>query len=166
MKNQSGQTLVEILLAFSIAIVILGAVVAGITMSISSSQHAKNQSLANSYAQEAMAILKNARDKGEDLSSLYPDPNYCLAEDSSALTTDLSGEGCAQNVGGVFSRQVFFEHSSNTSCEAESGVSGSRVIARVSWSDSRCSSGSFSSIYCHKVDLISCMFNIDKAQSP
>jgi Tfp pilus assembly protein PilV len=164
--SQSGQTLLEVLLAFSIAVVVLGAVVVGINTSLSSTQHAKNQNLANSYAQEGMLILKSFRDSGIDLSLVYPDLNYCMGDNASILDVDSSGQSCGQNVAEVFSRQIKFEHDNAVNCEAETGINGSKVTVSVSWSDSRCPGGSFDYIYCHNVELISCIFDNEQVQSP
>src|SRR3989344_8816651 len=81
---QAGQTLLEILLAFSVSILVLSAIVIGITTSLSNTQYTKNQGLANSYAKEAMAVARGIRDSSwgnfSSLKDFTTNITYCLGQ--------------------------------------------------------------------------------------
>jgi len=164
---QAGQTLLEVLLAFSISILVLSAIVLGVTKSLSNTQYAKNQGLANSYAQEGIAVVRQIKDSGlNKLSSYTHNIKYCLEQNSIILKKlseeSSSAENCLPNVADIFSREVKFEHDSSD-CSGK-GSNGSRVTVKVLWSDSKCPTGA--NIYCHNVELISCLFDIDQKQAP
>lgn len=162
MKNQkgsprveAGQTLLEILLAFSVSILVLSAIVVGITISLSNTQYTKNQNLANSYAKEAMAVVRQIRDSSWPNFFSKTQPTYCLARNSTELAA-LTSINCGQNVG-IFMREVKFMHNS-AECSG-----GSKVTVKVSWSDSKCPVGT---PFCHKAELITCFSNIDQKVTP
>lgn len=170
-KSQAGQTLLEILLAFSVSVLILGAVVLGVTTSLSNTVYTKNQNLANSYAQEGMTIVRKERDSGwsQFAASYTTNTVYCLNQDSTEFTS-ASGipASCGQNVG-IFSREVIFEHNSPSCCSSDdvmacaSELKGSRAFVKVSWSDNKCSVGN---PLCNKVELITCFSSIDLKPTP
>ena len=169
-KLQAGQTLIEVLLAFSVSILVLSAIVVGITTSLSNTQYTKNQNLANSYAKEAMAVVRQIRDSGwTKLSQYTSNAIYCLNQNDTILkdvTPPLTN--CGTNVAGIFSRQVKFEQNSDLckadpSCSGPSCVRGSNVAVTVLWSDNKCPVGT---PFCHKVELITCFSNIDQKQAP
>lgn len=166
---EAGQTLLEILLAFSVSILVLSAIVIGITTSLSNTQYTKNQNLANSYAKEAMAVVRQVRDSSWTNFSSKIQPIYCLSQNSTILTEPNPPLiNCGQNVIGIFSRVVKFEHASESciadpACSGPSCLRGSRVTVAVSWSDNKCPVGT---PICHKVELITCFSNIDQKQAP
>lgn len=166
---QAGQTLLEILFAFSISILVLSAIVIGITTSLSNTQYTKNQGLANSYAKEAMAVVRQIRDSNWPKFSQYTtNSTYCLSQNSTKLSLVSSPLlNCGQNVG-IFSREVKLEHFSqscisNPACSGPSCLRGSKVTIKVSWSDNKCPVGT---PFCHEVELITCFSNIDQKQTP
>lgn len=174
MIEQRGQTLLEILLAFSISIMVLGAVIFGITTSLSNTQYTKNQNLANSYAQEGIAVVRQIRDSGWSTFSAYSSNTaYCLGPSSMELKalTPPNTNCWAQSpvpAGGVFSREVKFEHDSDScaaNCPGPTCLKGSKATVRVSWSDNKCPAGA-SDPLCHNVELITCFSNIDQKQTP
>ena len=167
---EAGQTLLEILLAFSVSILVLSAIVIGITTSLSNTQYTKNQGLANSYAKEAMAVVRQIRDSSwgnfSRLKDFTTNITYCLGQNPTELKelTPPNQNCWAQNpvpAEGIFSREVKFEHNS-PSCVTNVG-SGSKVTVEVSWSDNKCPVGT---PLCHNVELITCFSNIDQKQSP
>lgn len=166
--KQQGQTLLEILLAFSVSILVLSAIIIGITTSLSNTQYTRNQNSANSYAREGMSIVRKIKESGWAQFFSYTRPTYCLAQNSLMLTEPIPpSQTCGQNVG-IFSREVKLEHSSQ-SCIADPGCSGpaclkgSKVTIKVSWSDNKCPVGT---PLCHEVELITCLSNADQKQSP
>jgi Tfp pilus assembly protein PilV len=72
-KNQ-GQSLIEVLTALAIAILIIVALVAGVTYAIRNLTHARNQALATQYAQEG---LERARQERDTKASAFFDNDYC-----------------------------------------------------------------------------------------
>ena len=179
--GEAGQTLIEVILAFSVSILVLSAVIVGVTTSLSNTQYAKNQNLANSYAQEGMAVVRQIRDSSwnnfkEGLKDVSrTNTIYCLGQNSMELKElNPPATNCwAQSpVGGIFSREIKFDHDSSD-CSAGIPLNptptptliprGSKVTVRVSWSDSKCPIGN---AFCHKVELISCFSDIDQRQAP
>lgn len=164
-KNAGGQTLIEILLAFSIAILVLSAIVVGTNTSLGNAQYTKNQNLASSYAQEGMEIVRKIRDSSWDKFLSYSG-TYCLNEEK-ILVSD-----CADI--GIFKREVIVGHRSENCLAPTPSVApavtpiinptGSKVAVIVSWFDSKCPSGQ--NVRCHKVDLVSCFSNINQIPKP
>lgn len=159
--GEAGQTLIEILLAFSVSILVLSAVIVGVTTTLSNTQSTKNQNLANSYAQEGMAVVRGIRDSSWPNFVSKTQPTYCLVQNSTILT-EPNLLGCGQNVG-IFSREVKFEHTSQSciadpACSGPACLKGSKVTVKVSWSDSKCPVGT---PFCHKVELITCFADIN-----
>ena len=156
--GEAGQTLMEIMLVFSVSILVLSAVVVGVTTSLSNTGYTKNQNLANFYAQEGMSVVRQIRDSSWPNFSSKTSVNYCLSQNS----TVLSNPPCGVNVAGIYSREVEIKH--NLQDCSNRGVNGSKVAVGVLWSDSKCPSGR--NIYCHKIELISCLSNIDQKEGP
>ena len=162
MKKQKGQALLEILLAFSVSILVLSAIVIAVAGSLSNAQYTKNQSLANSYAQEGMAVVRQIRDSNwKDFSLALSDVYYCLGP--SNVLADYDGLECRNidNVG-IFTRKATFKQESSD-C-GSGGSKGTMVNIIVSWSDSKCPITD--NIYCHNVNLISCFSNLDQRKEP
>lgn len=172
LRGGRGQTLLEILLAFSVSILVLSAVILGVVTSLNNAQYTKNQGLANSYAQEGMAVVKKIRDSSWNSYKNLDDITvantiYCLGPNSTNLTDldklALPARNCKEQnavpAEGIFSREVKFEHNS----EACSG--GSKTTVKVSWTDSKCPADTGEPL-CHSVELITCFSNIDLKQAP
>lgn len=170
--GETGQTLLEMLLAFSVLVLVLSAAILGITTSLSNAQYTRNQNLANSYAKEGMTMVRQIRDSSWDDFSKKSAVNYCLPQDAVALS-DYDGANCI-NGGkvGIFIRSVTLVHGSSD-CSAGSPPiptptppliqKGSKVTIKVSWSDSKCPAGN---PFCDKVELITCFSNIDIKPTP
>lgn len=182
MRRQEGQALLEILLAFSILMVVLSAVMFGVTAALNNAQYAKNQNLANSYAKEGMAVIRKIRDSGwvgfpehdDDSESI----KYCINESlgldkipflENCLRTESETESETEEER-IFSREVIFEHESSSCCSDTSpncstGTKGNKATVKVSWTDSRCPIGTGKPL-CHSVELITCFSDIDLKQAP
>ncbi|MBF8249681.1 MAG: hypothetical protein HW400_282 [Candidatus Levybacteria bacterium] len=167
--SEAGQTLLEILLAFGVSIMVLSAIITGITTSLSNVQYAKNQGLANSYAQEGMAVVRKTRDSSWSDFNLR-NGSYCLLQDAVILPTNNDNSNCAQTgkIGDNFARSINLEQGSDLckadlACVGSGCLKGNRATVKVSWSDSKCPIGN---PYCHKVELITCFSNIDQKQTP
>ncbi|MBI4096647.1 MAG: hypothetical protein HY425_02920 [Candidatus Levybacteria bacterium] len=160
---QSGQTLLEILLAFSVSVLVLSAIVIGVTGSLNNANYTKNQNLANSYAQEGMAVVRQIRDSSwENFFNMTDAKNYCLPS-SNILAANFSPDCITTGDGkvGIFERSVVIYHDSDD-CPNKK-MPGTQVTVKVAWSDSKCST---ENLYCHNVKLISCFSNIDEREEP
>jgi len=172
MIKQKGQTLLEVLLAFSVSITVLSAIILGVVTSLGNAQYAKNQGLATSYATEGMTVIRKIRDSSwynlAGLKDYATNVEYCI-DNSLALNSISLGQNCvtrgyAVPAGGIFSREVIFEHNSSSCCSDSScAVKGSKVTVKVSWTDNKCAIGA---PYCHNVQLISCFSNTDSKLAP
>lgn len=180
MKQQGGQALLEILLAFSVLVMVLSAVVFGIATSLSNTQYTKNQGLANSYAQEGIAVVRKIRDsslkdfsayKSYKLGDLTSGAKYCINKNlelkeivfsGNCLGNDSDGNSLATGAGGFFSREVIFDHDKDTSGECSGG---SKATVTVSWADSKCPAGANNPL-CHSVELATCFSGVDKKIQP
>jgi hypothetical protein len=172
--GEAGQTLLEILLALGVSVLVLSAAVLGVTTSLSNTQYTKNQGLANSYAQEGMAVVRKIRDSSlHDFASLglITNTTYCLGPSPMGLEElTLPAKNCKEQSvvpeNGIFSREVKFEHNSDscaTNCPGATCIKGSKVTVKVSWSDNKCPVGT---PLCHKVELITCFSSIDQKLAP
>lgn len=158
-----GQTLLEILLAFSISVLVLSAIVIGVTGSLNNANFTKNQNLANAYVQEGMAVVRQIRDSNwKNFISTTPDIYYCLG--SSNTWVDYDGLECRTvDKIGIFTRKVTLVQESDDCEGGSAGLKGTMVNAIVSWSDSKCPAVN---LYCHNVELVSCFSNIDQREGP
>ncbi|MCJ7792877.1 MAG: hypothetical protein MUP45_02780 [Candidatus Marinimicrobia bacterium] len=77
LKNQ-GQSLIEVLTALAIAVLVIVALVAGVTYAVRNLTYAKNQALATQYAQEGLEAARRMRD--EDPETFFQD-GFCNADD-------------------------------------------------------------------------------------
>lgn len=163
MKNQRGQTLLEVLLALGATLLVVGAITTVVISSLNNAQFTKNQNLANNYAREGLEVIRKIRDSDWTEFRLYSN-SYCLSNVSSHI--DLlplaAGANCGPNLLGIFSRQVDLTHTTTPECADGNSIS-SLVKVTVSWSDGKCPSGN---IFCHKVGLISCLSNLDEKPTP
>ena len=70
-RKDQGQSLIEVLTALAISIMVVVALVAGVTYAIRNLTYAKNQSLATQYAQEGLEAARKMRD--EDPNTFFND---------------------------------------------------------------------------------------------
>lgn len=162
-RGEAGQTLLEILLAFSVAILVMSAIVMGVSTSLSNAQYAKNQGLANSYAQEGMAVVRQIRDSSlntfSNLDDFTTNSKYCISQDSATLTDPILSTSNCEKIVDIFYREVKFDHDS-ADCSG-----GSKATVTVSWSDSKCPAGT-ADPRCHDTELVTCFSNIDQKVEP
>ncbi len=169
LRQESGQTLIEAIVALSALIISLAGISIAVIFAVNNTTFVKNQNLANKYAQAGMEYFKNKAENGETVNLNPPIQNkseddfrnlsgtYCLGE---SFTIATYNNGCIPaNVGETFQRYVTFTQSScgPTPTPDDLGdtnqYSGSEVTVTVSWSSSKCPSDN---TYCHKAQLHSC----------
>lgn len=167
MKNQNGQSLIEVLVSLATAAIIIGAITVATISALNNAIYSKNQNLANTYAQQGIEIVRNMRDRNY---STFSELNgyYCLAK----TCTDINPSGssvndpcgaksilCAQNVGGenvdTFVRQVFVDPNGTYCSDATStSTQATQVTVDVSWFDAKCGT---TNVFCHHVTLSTCL---------
>ena len=130
MRNQSGQSLFEIVLALAITTSIIVALVALTATSIRNTTFSKNKTLASRYSQEATEWLRGERDANfSAFSSQAATPLYCMPSLSWAIIgACASGQ---EIVNTLFRREISF---------SSSLVNGKTLIqasVRVYWSDAQ-----------------------------
>lgn len=162
-KNQKGQSIVEALIALGAGVIIISGIVVAVINSVGNTNYSKNQNLATSYAQQALEVLNtSAKNDWTAFSNLSG--RYCLDKDSTALYHP-SGSICLRagvpNVDN-FVREVSIVQSDGNCPNCCNG--GKRVKTTVLWSDGKCTDSS--NLYCHKIDLVSCITNIRVLPSP
>jgi Tfp pilus assembly protein PilV len=67
-KNQQGQSLVEVVIALGIAVIIVIAFTNATITSVRNSQFSKNQNLSTKYAQESLELIRAVRDQNTSAS--------------------------------------------------------------------------------------------------
>lgn len=99
-KNERGQTLVEAVVAFGVAAMILVALVAATTMALSRVQFANHQAQARAFTQEGLEWVRGERDKDWDVFYARTDVNpksYCLNTLSWTTPTPCTTYGLGDN---------------------------------------------------------------------
>lgn len=140
-----GQTLLEVLIGLTTAVVIIGAITALLVSSLNNTIVSNNQVKATAYAKEGMEFIRSLRDANYTEFATY-NGLYCLGSDDKKLTNSPS---CTEKNIGSFIRSVFIT-------QAGCGTDVSKVVVTVSWTDSKCSLG----VFCHKTELTSCFSTI------
>jgi len=98
-----GQSIIEIIIVFGIAFLLLAGLVTGVTLSIKNVQFARNKSQAVKYAQEGLEIARSLRD--QDWTSFTAKTGIlCLNKAGS-----WSSGSCVKNIDNFFTRSVDFK---------------------------------------------------------
>lgn len=163
MKNfsNSGQTLIEIVIALGAILITLTSISILVAISISNSSFIKAQSTAAKYAQDGMEYVRYLRNN--NLSSFQSkNGSYCLDEVTEQNKNDPFTLLClTPNIKDEFIREVDF--SKNTfNCPSPTGtqLSQTEVTVKVSWRDTKCGAAN---IYCHTSILVSCFVDPSKS---
>lgn len=75
-QNNRGFSLIEVLFATGIIMVLLTALVAGLTFSLSTTQFAKNNAAANRYVEEGLEFARQTRDRATNWETFTSLPNF------------------------------------------------------------------------------------------
>lgn len=178
-KSEIGQTLIEVLVALTAAVVIIAAIVSASLNALTSSEFTRSQNTATQATQQGMEIIRNMRNVSiASLSASYlPDDYYCLAKSCSSLLNSDSNcwvrttSSCSQNYD-TFVRQVTVLHDS-ADCNAtptpvglpEGVLTGNvKITVTTSWFDNKCTDSS--NPYCHSVVSSSCFSDFTVAPTP
>ncbi len=170
--SQKGQSLVEVLVALSLAVVISSGIAVLIVYGLSNAQFSKSQSRAAQYAQEGMETVRSLRDSNlfdSNHPSILPSfpvtngqpQSYCV--DSTQKFNKKISPVCPVNVGPDASApngydyareiDVTFNDPTVSSCANNSY----HIITTVNWADGKCTAVSGVVQLCHAVQLESCI---------
>jgi Tfp pilus assembly protein PilV len=157
-RQLKGQSLVETLVAMTIAMILLTVATGSIITALNSTQSSNSRNMAGKYAQQGMEIIRQMRDSNWTTFSALSG-SYCMAQNCTSLGSGSCGSGssCGTNITGGFSRQVQVAQDSSA-CPVQgssSTTNGTKVIITVSWTDSKCRSNN-----CEKIKLESCFANL------
>ena len=162
--QEKGQTIIEVLIALSTAVVIVAASTSVVLKAISNAKYTQTQNSATRYAQEGIEFIRYLRSTNfkefDDLTSTDP---YCLDKDATSLylgNKNVCGQtSCGNNLEN-YSRAVYIEQDSAYCAPASVGPltptpvnTSAKVTVIVSWTDSQCSNY----CPCHESKLISCL---------
>lgn len=159
--KEKGQGLIEAIIALSAAVLIVSALAMIVVSAVGNSDFTKIQNQATAYAQEELEALKDMG-KNDWASFNALDGTYCPSANLS-LGAKITGSCKVKNVGGIYIREVNITHPNNGSKPCGSSPTGILVEVSVSWNDGKCSSATD---FCHKVELNSCMEDINSIPTP
>lgn len=136
--NQKGQSLVEVIVALSIAVVVVMAFTSATLNAIRDAQFAKNQNQATRISQKTLELVRAVRDQnnqvysdGTTWSELYDDSSLssgrCFTLDETALTMSSTAT-CDSPYDTVFTRQIRLTASTTNRID---------VYVKVSWTDNK-----------------------------
>jgi len=137
-KDQSGQTIIEVLIATGVIALVMTAVAAGLTLSVQNSSQAKYRALATKMAQESNELFRRERDRlgwesfYEVLQADGVLVTYCIGETIPATTQDfidLSAGACG---GGFPFAGTSYERETTVELVSADLV---RVETDVTWTD-------------------------------
>ena len=147
-----GQTLIEVLVALAAAGVVITAITAVVTTSLSNAQYIRDQNSATNYAEQGMEIIRHLRDS--DIASFRSySGDYCLGKGQTSLGTNQSN--CGINVDN-FERAVSIDQSPGCAANV------AKVTLTVSWTDGRC----INNANCHKIPLVTCLSTNNLVPAP
>lgn len=161
--NQSGQSMIEAIVALVTILLIITAIAIVIVNGLYNSTFIKNQNEANKFSQQGMEFVRNIQKNDLESFRLYAtNPgNYCIDEENNLLTTDCLPDTI--NLGTVYNRIVVFS-AGVSECESPNiTTNATKVKVTVSWSSSKCPA---TDRFCHSSELVSCMPYIYPASNP
>jgi len=154
--NMKGQTLLEVLIALSVAVIIISAVASVSISSLNNAQYARDHDQAAKYAQEGIEMVRKIRNNDYAGFKTYSGL-YCLGSDGNLGN---SASSCNDiNIDNKFIRSVRVVQGT---CENNPDVNIAEVAVEVVHSSGKCKSGTF----CHSSKLVSCFSTINPVPLP
>lgn len=150
---QKGQTLIELLIALSIAVILITIVTSTVVSSLSNAQSSKSRSTASKYSQEGMETIRRIRDSDIKQFKNY-NGTFCLGKDQ--ITLGNQATNCTTPNIDSFIRSVVIENFPG--CEPNVA----KITVNVSWVDNKC----VNNTYCQKISLVSCLSTRNPVNSP
>lgn len=129
-NSESGQSLVEVLIGLSMAIIIVGALINMVVSSLRNSQFAKTSAQATKYAQEGIEILRTDRDRSSDWGTFVSARTvslWCIPSANNWILGQCSSSNPSHKISGTsFIRDVLVE---------VNDASSVMVTVTVNWTD-------------------------------
>lgn len=129
LKNNFGQTLFEVVVAVSVAVLVITGILTAVALSLANAEFARRQAEATRYGQEAIEWLRKERASGwSSFSSHASTPAWCLKTPS---WSDPPLLPCGQDdmiSGTSYWREVRFTYRSDNAYD---------VLVTVSWQDAK-----------------------------
>lgn len=146
---QSGQTLLEALIALAVAGIVIAAAAVITSNSLRTSQTSRSQNLASQLAQEGLELARIKRLPAPAASS--PSVTYCIGEEENNSFETPGNCGNVANIGAEFKREVTLypiDSTTGSSC----GANTYKVSSKVYWTDGQCTVK-----FCRDVELQTCL---------
>ena len=165
MKGNKGQSLVETIVALSIAVIVITAITTVVIKALNNADYAKTQNQATQYAQEGIEQLKNFAVTNNATLAGVATGEYCWDEifnfTAGHIKTVGSGNptGCT-TVGEIFKRTAV-KSAGTVSCK---DATNTNIGVKVYWSDGRCKDAT--NLYCHSIAVYTCSTNNYVMPSP
>src|SRR3989344_4154383 len=108
-----GQSLLEVLLGFAIASIVIAAITIAVISSLNNAQRSRSQNTATGYAQQALEIMRQFRNNDVDAFREFgaaSTKTYCFASSCTRLSS-TTGPPCGEKIG-------------NSSCGDNLGIPG------------------------------------------
>src|SRR3989337_4234519 len=133
-KKNSGQTLVEAIIALTVLVIIITATAVITINSINNSVFLRNQDNANKFAREGIDFLATQKKQDYYNFSLIANGPYCLVYDSNKVPQWPLGSGSCYQINTGFAHDVTIQQGG---CITTAGT-GIQVTLSVGWSDAKC----------------------------
>lgn len=171
--NNSGQTLIEALIALSIIVVIMSATTVAVITSLNNASFVKSQNQVNKIAQQGMEYIRDQIVNNNRFTTYasYSPTTRCMPSTYDMSTyvvyiADRPDQYCTSFIDNKFLRTVTF---TAADCDTSSAVTdftdGLKVTVRVLWNDSKCPTGTAGK-YCHEQEITSCFIDPSKTAAP
>lgn len=166
-----GQSLIEVLIGFAVASVVITAITIAVIGSLNNAQRSRAQNTATQYAQQALELMRQFRNNDVDvfrsLAGISPQiKTYCFDVSCSTLSStagppcgeQIGNNSCGDNLGVTgFTRELqLIPGSSYCLAPIPRSQSNNYYIQAesfVRWRDGQCSTGT----YCHQTRLATCL---------
>lgn len=164
MKNsESGQTIIEAMVALVTILLIITALSIVIVNGLYNSRFIKNQNEANKYAQQGMEFVRNIQKNDLTTFAQYGQSSqvYCIDEVNNLLTTtncDTNGV----NTGASYNRTVEFSPAGGECLDTPNNKEVKATVT-VKWPSTKCPA---TNTFCHKSVLTACLTYIYPESSP
>lgn len=158
MKNsQSGQTIIEAIVALSAILLTISAIAVAVLTGISNSTFVKNQNLGNKYAQQGIEFVRNIKENDINKFINYSG-TWCIDESVSppVLTQEATKCGGIVNAGDTHIREIIFDVGSTGTSYSPCSEKETRITVKASWPSGKCGE---TDRYCHRSELATCFIN-------
>jgi len=162
---QSGQSLIEVVIALAAAIIIVTAITSIVLNALSNAQHSKSQNLATAYAQEGTEVLKRMKESNWSAFDGVVNGTYCMRKSNPTNFPNeiRNGSNCDRNIESFYVREVDIrKFSDNCTYQDANGATQkvTEATVTVKWNDGKCKDAAAQNQYCRKVTMFSCLTNL------